>query len=451
MQFGIFYEHQIPRPWNEGDEHQLLQDALDQVELADQIGIDYVWEVEHHFLEEYSHSSAPEVFLAACSQRTQRIKLGHGIVLMPPGYNHPARVAERIATLDLVSNGRVQWGTGKSSSRIELEGFGIDPQQRHEMWLETVHETAKMMCSSPYPGYEGEFFSMPMRNVVPKPMQKPHPPLWVACSNRETIKESARLGMGALCFAFLDGDEARQWVNEYYTTFKNECQPIGQAVNPNIAMVASFMCHEDSQLAVDRGLEGFQFFGYALSHYYITGTHEPGRFDIWEDFQQNRPPQREPVGCIGNPAQVRAHLAMLEEAGVDQVIFVQQAGNNRQEHILESLRIFGEQILPEFKERDPAYLNRKAEELAPHIERATSQIAPSPEPDEVGSVDSYPVLAQKMTTEAGANSENDRDPHSGPSQAGDSVTEESQSIESQNGHVEEDPGIEATILGARIH
>jgi alkanesulfonate monooxygenase SsuD/methylene tetrahydromethanopterin reductase-like flavin-dependent oxidoreductase (luciferase family) len=100
MKFGIFYEHQLPRPWNEGDEQKLFHEALEQVELADRIGIDVAWEVEHHFLEEYSHSSAPEVFLAACSQRTQRIRLGHGIVLMPPGYNHPARVAERIATLD---------------------------------------------------------------------------------------------------------------------------------------------------------------------------------------------------------------------------------------------------------------------------------------------------------------------------------------------------------------
>ena len=122
MKFGIFYEHQLPRPWETDSELHLFQNALDQVELADRLGIDYAWEVEHHFLEEYSHSSAPEVFLAACSQRTTRIRLGHGIVLMPPGYNQPARVAERIATLDLVSRGRVDWGTGESASRAELEG-----------------------------------------------------------------------------------------------------------------------------------------------------------------------------------------------------------------------------------------------------------------------------------------------------------------------------------------
>src|SRR5437763_8463838 len=145
MRFGIFYEHQLPRPWTEGSELRLFQEALDQVELADRVGIDFAWEVEHHFLEEYSHSSAPEVFLAACSQRTKRIRLGHGIVLMPPNYNHPARVAERIATLDLVSSGRVEWGTGQSASRAELGGFNVTPAERRAMWRESVEQVANMM------------------------------------------------------------------------------------------------------------------------------------------------------------------------------------------------------------------------------------------------------------------------------------------------------------------
>src|SRR3974377_182668 len=136
MKFGIFYEHQIPRPWDADAEHRIYREALEQVELADRVGIDYAWEVEHHSPQEYSHSSAPVVFLAACSQRTKRIRLGHGIVLMPPAYNHPARVAERIATLDLVSAGRVEWGTGQGASAAELGGFGIHPDERHALRLE---------------------------------------------------------------------------------------------------------------------------------------------------------------------------------------------------------------------------------------------------------------------------------------------------------------------------
>src|SRR3954447_1426892 len=138
MRFGLFYEHQMPRPWEDGAQEKLLSDALDQIELADRLGIDYVWEVEHHFLEEYSHSSAPEVFLGAASQRTKRIRLGHGIVQLPPQVNHPARVAERIATLDLISGGRVDFGTGESSSSAELGGFGVKRTDKREQWQDSI-------------------------------------------------------------------------------------------------------------------------------------------------------------------------------------------------------------------------------------------------------------------------------------------------------------------------
>src|SRR5213079_1971292 len=183
--------------------------------------------------------------LAACAARTTRIRIGHGVVLAPPGYNHPARVAERIATLDLISDGRVDWGTGESASRVELEGFGIDPEQKKAMWAEAVEQTANMMAMSPYPGFQGKFFSMPVRNVVPKPLQKPHPPIWVACSKRETIHAAARAGIGALTFAFVDPAEAGKWGHEYYDIIKSaECVPIGHTVNANIAMVTGFSVHE---------------------------------------------------------------------------------------------------------------------------------------------------------------------------------------------------------------
>jgi alkanesulfonate monooxygenase SsuD/methylene tetrahydromethanopterin reductase-like flavin-dependent oxidoreductase (luciferase family) len=374
VKFGIFYEHQLPRPWGEGDEQRLFNEALDQVELADRLGIDYAWEVEHHFLEEYSHSSAPEVFLAACSQRTRNIRLGHGIVLMPPAYNHPARVAERIATLDLVSGGRVDWGTGESSSALELEGFGVPVAGKRAMWQETVEQCANMMAMDPYPGFEGQYFSMPCRNVVPKPVQKPHPPIWVACSNRETIKLAARLGIGALTFAFVDPAEARQWVEDYYRILKEECVPIGHAVNANICMVSGFSVHEGEGEARRRGLDGFRFFGYALGHHYIFGTHTPGRTDIWKNFEAAREGMKDdPARGIGTPAQLRNHLRGFAEAGVDQVAFIQQGGRNRHEHICEALELFASGVMPEFKEREAEREARKAEELAPFIEKAMAR------------------------------------------------------------------------------
>ena len=266
MKFGVFYEHQLPRPWAEGAEHRLLQDALDQIEIADRIGLDHVWEVEHHFLEEYSHSSAPEVFLAAASQRTSRIRLGHGIVAMPPGYNHPARVAERIATLDLVSNGRVEFGTGETSSNLELGGFGVERAQKREQWSEALDVVTRMFVEEPFAGYEGRYVQMPVRNVIPKPMQRPHPPLWVACSRRETIHLAATKGIGALSFAFVEPSEAKEFVDDYYATIaSNDCVPAGFAVNANIAIVLPFMLDHDEERAVDKGIDGAHFFAYTAS------------------------------------------------------------------------------------------------------------------------------------------------------------------------------------------
>ncbi len=379
MKFGIFYEHQLPKPWDGGAEQRLFDEALEQVELADRLGIDYAWEVEHHFLEEYSHSSAPEVFLAAASQRTEQIRLAHGIVLMPQGYNHPARVAERIATLDLVSHGRVDFGTGESASRSELEGFAIDPEIKREQWRENVEQVANMMAMDPYPGYQGKYWSMPTRNVVPKPVQRPHPPLWVACSNRETIHLAAQLGIGALTFTFVDYDEAQHWVTDYYETFKNECVPIGHAVNPNIALLSGFSINPDEQVALDRGIDGLRFFQFALGHFYRAGNHKPGRTDIWQQYLA----QRDNLvsgdmagnitaarGAIGTPDQVRAHLRQFADMGVDQTLFIQQGGNNKHADICDSLRLFASDVMPEFHAEEEERQRKKMEELAPYIEEA---------------------------------------------------------------------------------
>jgi alkanesulfonate monooxygenase SsuD/methylene tetrahydromethanopterin reductase-like flavin-dependent oxidoreductase (luciferase family) len=374
MKFGIFYEHQLPRPWSEDSERKLFQEALDQVELADRLGIDYAWEVEHHFLDEYSHSSAPEVFLAACSQRTSRIRLGHGIVLMLPGYNQPARIAERIATLDLVSNGRVEFGTGESASRAELEGFNIEwtAETKREMWREATEQVANMLVMDPYPGYEGKYFSMPCRNVLPKPAQRPHPPLWLACSNRKTIHEAARNGMGALTFAFVDQSDAKKWVGEYYDIIKHDCVPIGHSVNANIAMVTGFSCHEDTEEAKRRGMDGFRFFGFALGHHYLFGTHKPGRTNIWQDFERARAgiPEEGSNRGIGTPDELRKHLQGFADAGVDQVVFIQQGGRNRHKHICESLELFAREVMPGFKKGEEERERKKQAELAPYIEKA---------------------------------------------------------------------------------
>ena len=373
MRFGLLYELQLPRPWDDRSEHRLIHEALAEVETADRLGYDYVWANEHHFLEEYSHSSAPEVFLAAAAARTSRIHIGHAVVLSPPGYNPPARVAERIATLDLIASGRVEWGTGQSASRTELEGFGVDQATKKAMWAEATEQTANMLAMEPYPGFEGKFFSMPCRNIVPKPYQKPHPPIWVACSNKETIHAAARAGIGALAFAFIDPAEAAKWASEYYAIIKSdECVPIGHTVNANIAMATGFSVHHNEEEAKGRGLEAFQYFGFALGHFYVYGQHRPGATNLWERFQLARSelPDVAHGNGIGTPAQLRERMEQYQEAGVDQVIFIQQAGRNQHEHIIDSLNLFASDVMPHLKRDQAARDARKQEELAPYIAAA---------------------------------------------------------------------------------
>ena len=225
---------------------------------------------------------------------------------------------------------------------------------------------------------------MPPRSVVPKPKQKPHPPLWVACSRRETILLAARRGIGALTFAFIEPEQAKEWVDEYYALIESdECVPAGFAVNPNFAVVLPMMLHKDEETAIERGIDGAHFFGYSLAHYYVFGDHRPGVTNVWEEFQAKRADYgfaREIInaddgplgvkilqqglgslrGAIGTPDQVIDLVERYRQAGVDQVIFVQQAGPNKHEHICESLELFGKKVLPQFAEGPRGARGREA-------------------------------------------------------------------------------------------
>src|SRR5439155_12156471 len=182
----------------------------------------------------------------------------------------------------------VEFGSGESSSTAELGGFGIDPAQKRDAWSEGLEVTIRCMTESPFTGVDGAYVQVPPRNVVPKPVQKPHPPLWVACSRRETILLAARKGLGALSFSFIEPEQAKERVDEYYRLIaSDECVPAGFAVNPNVAVVLPFMCHEDEETAIERGIDGAHFFGYSLAHYYVFGKHRPGHTNVWEEFERN--------------------------------------------------------------------------------------------------------------------------------------------------------------------
>jgi alkanesulfonate monooxygenase SsuD/methylene tetrahydromethanopterin reductase-like flavin-dependent oxidoreductase (luciferase family) len=374
MKFGIFYELQMPRPWHEGGEFQLYQNALDQVEMADKLGYDYAWEVEHHFLEEYSHSPAPEVFLAAASQRTKRIRLAHGIMQLTT--THPARCAERIAALDLVSKGRVEFGTGESASITELEPFSVPFDEKRAIWEEALQAIIPMFKDGGSE-HHGKYFEMPLRNVLPKPLQKPHPPLWVACSQLETIAMAGRRGLGALAFQFLSADAAHAWVHAYYNAFTKRQQKLADYVtNPNLALTSYFMCAETDEEARRRA-DGIPFFQFALRFYgQQRGRRrpDPGTVNMWDEYEKWKRENPDgharalTTGLIGSPETLRRKLRRFEMSHIDSVILLNQAGKNTHAHICESLELFAREVMPEFHANIPAHEEWKKKVLAGEIE-----------------------------------------------------------------------------------
>jgi alkanesulfonate monooxygenase SsuD/methylene tetrahydromethanopterin reductase-like flavin-dependent oxidoreductase (luciferase family) len=374
MKFGIFYELQLPRPWQEDSELRLYHDALDELELADRLGYDYAWQVEHHFLEEYSHCPAPEVFLGAASQRTRRIRLGHGIIQLTT--SHPARVAERVAVLDLLSRGRVEFGIGESASITELEPFGRTMEDKRAVWEDALRAVLPMFKEGGCK-YHGTHFQFPLRNVIPKPLQKPHPPLWMACTQIETIERAGRLGLGALGFQFLSADAAHAWVHAYHNAITKRLQKLADyRINPNLALVSLFMCARTDEEARRRA-DGATFFQFALRYYGAAKARErppPGTVNMWEQYEAWKRANPEAAakalsgGLIGSPETLRRKLRKFETSHIDQVILLNQAGKNTHAHICEGLELFAKEVMPEFQANEPAHQAWKAKVLDREIE-----------------------------------------------------------------------------------
>ncbi|MGC1679140.1 MAG: LLM class flavin-dependent oxidoreductase [Candidatus Binataceae bacterium] len=352
MKFGIFYEHSVQKPWTRQSELRAYQQALEQIELADELGFDQVWEVEHHFLEEYSHSSAPEVFLAAAAARTKRIRIGQGIAVCLPPMNHPARIAERAAALDLISNGRLEFGTGRSATWTEVGAFGIDPDATKEMWDEVVRAIPRMWTEDEFE-WNGKYFKMPPRNILPKPIQDPHPPMWVAVSSPETAVQAAERGIGMLGVTLGTPADYKRLVSDYRRIIKH-CDPVGKFVNNQVNAASWMYCGEDENEArAVGGGAAFNFFrtaahlvglgGIYPSHAYTAHANATALLSQAEiqSLREGFP--------VGTPEQIIENLRYWEEVGVERVVcminFDQQIPHPK---VLASLERFAKYVMPEF-------------------------------------------------------------------------------------------------------
>jgi alkanesulfonate monooxygenase SsuD/methylene tetrahydromethanopterin reductase-like flavin-dependent oxidoreductase (luciferase family) len=370
MEFGIFNAACIAPQYREAHgaqaEHDRIMDELAFIRAADRAGFKYTWASEHHFLTEYSHLSANEAFLAFAAAQTTNIHIGSGIFNLTPPVNHPARIAEKVAMLDHLSEGRFEFGTGRGSSTTEQKGFGIDSQElTREMVAETLPQIVRMWRDEEY-SYDGQFFSMPSRNVLPKPYTDPHPPLWVAAGSPSTFELAARQGLGVLCFAFGKPESFAPLIEQYKKTIEN-CDPVGEYVNNNIMVTTQMLCLEDGQRA--RQIASHMDTGYHVSlvfRYLDTFPRPPG-VPVWPDLIPDQTVEQidaqiaQGAVAIGDPDEVSRSIQRFADIGADQLNFGMLSSSMPIDVCQEAVSTFGTHVLPKF-DKDPVHSTTRQRE-----------------------------------------------------------------------------------------
>jgi alkanesulfonate monooxygenase SsuD/methylene tetrahydromethanopterin reductase-like flavin-dependent oxidoreductase (luciferase family) len=356
MRFSLFFEMQISNPTPE-KERQCFHDCVAQAVLADEVGFDGIWAVEHHGLREYAHSSAPEIFLAFVAAKTKRIKIGHGVTLLPGRYNHPIRIAERIAALDIFSEGRVQWGTGKSGTRVEQGAFEMDPSELESQWLEALQMIPRMWKEEVFT-WKGKHYTIPPTQIVPKPVQSPHPPIFAACSRPELAVAAGELGLGALSLAIYQDKELAKNVQNYREAI-GRAKPVADRITNQFCCNPSCLVLKDDKKAATYGLCGATFFLRSMMNYYGTENRPLGPLKA----PRNLPPDpqveafmaaRNTEGSqlstvIGDPVCARESIQRFVDAGADELIMVMQTGTQPHELIMESIRTMADSVIPHFR------------------------------------------------------------------------------------------------------
>ena len=378
MKFGLAYEMQRPVL----DEHAVIEETIEQIVLADEMGWDYVWFVEHHFLTGFSMSPCPEVMYGALSKLTKRIRLGFGVVILP--YHHPIRVAERVAMVDHLSNGRVEFGTGRSAA-YEQTGMGIDPRDTRAMWEESLAMVPKIWASDTFE-WEGRFWNVPPRQVLPKPYQKPHPPIWVAALQPSTYELAAQKGIGVMALGISAPSILEPHIKAYRENIK-KANPVGQYVNNQWLSATMGYCDFDNQEARELCAQSLKTFfgpdkpylqdqkdlyqklveqwGGVPNHLqqnfsrYIEQADGEESVDLsggasiaqqaWRELDADTLVERGVI-VAGDPESCIKAVKLHEETGVDQLQFLMATETIPHEKVMKSIEMFGKHVIPEFKE-----------------------------------------------------------------------------------------------------
>jgi alkanesulfonate monooxygenase SsuD/methylene tetrahydromethanopterin reductase-like flavin-dependent oxidoreductase (luciferase family) len=363
MDFGLIYELQTMEGRTPKRDYDLLWNSTAQVERADQLGFSHVWAVEHHFRENFSHCSAPEVWLSALAQRTENIRIGHGVVQALPAFNHPVRVAERAAALDILSNGRVDLGTGRSVNLYELASWGITESTR-DMWRESVELIGRIWQSGFEPvTYHGEYVQLNDRVVLPRPLQDPHPPMWVAASSPDSYRLAGELGLGVIGFGMaLDAEGMSRRVDEYRAALATGT-PVGAFKNDQVAVFMMAYCAETRAEArrvaenafnwyLDQSLKSF--LGWAGS-----GQELPKGYEWYVDVA-SKAGQSGGAGhnfdhlldggmiLCGTPDDLIETIERFEAIGTTEMLLGISIGDISHEDVLRSIELIGSEVIPHF-------------------------------------------------------------------------------------------------------
>jgi alkanesulfonate monooxygenase SsuD/methylene tetrahydromethanopterin reductase-like flavin-dependent oxidoreductase (luciferase family) len=367
MKFALFYEIPVAAPWDAESEHRAYKNTLTQALAGERFGWDAFWTVEHHFLSEYSHCSNPEILYGAIAAQTQRMRLGYGVRLMPQPYNHPVRTAESVAVLDLISDGRVDFGTGRSATRMELEGFGVDPAESRAMWQEAIGHVVGCWTHDEYE-FSGNFWNMPRRRVLPKPLQKPHPPIWGATTSDDGHRQVGDLGLGLCSFAVgISPAEIKAKVDIYRAAVQRCTEPLGAFVNNHAATFTMALCAPDRQQAIDAARQSFEWYPAkgarqiaTLTDWMAERQQDLGTYSYAADLKKTEDAGLldmisleyliEANACVlGTPEECVRMCRLYQEAGIDLLLCLVNPYNVPHEAVMQTIELMGTEVIPKFR------------------------------------------------------------------------------------------------------
>jgi alkanesulfonate monooxygenase SsuD/methylene tetrahydromethanopterin reductase-like flavin-dependent oxidoreductase (luciferase family) len=374
VKFSLIYEAQTADTSREGDA-RILHDIVDQAVLADEVGFDVIWAVEHTCLEQYAHMSVPETFLAFVAGRTNRIHVGHGVICLPPKMNHPVKIAERCAALDILSNGRLHVGFGKGGTQQEAGTFGYQLEDLPPMITEAMYLVPRLWTEHPFEGFDGEFVSVPPRPIHPRPLQDPHPPLYMACTHADTLDTAGARGIGALVLGFGGPEQVAEKNQRYRKAYaeRDPAKQVGLVPNEHLAALCPAVVLDDGDEARKIGLRGQRFFMESIGHWGSNGATPLPEPDTWGDHLLSMSGDGKPIiasigrevvtldlssasGELLNPnhaygtvADCITYVERLIEAGADEILFMNQMGTIPQWAMMETIRKIGEKVIPHFR------------------------------------------------------------------------------------------------------